>query len=68
MHRDKNVILGEDGYTNRLNNAPVSRSSTRAIERFQDNRNRAARVEIPKPAACGALAPIDYFTARRGFR
>ena len=60
MHRDKDVILGEDGYTNRLDNAPrnifsltgftlkilksVSRSTTRAIEHFQDNRNRALRL------------------------
>jgi hypothetical protein len=57
MHRDKDVILGEDGYTNRLDNAPrnvfsllslarkilhgVSASPTRAIEYFQDDRNRA---------------------------
>lgn len=60
MHRDKDVILGEDGYTNRRDNAPsnifsltgftlkilksVSRSTTRAIEHFQDNRNRAIRL------------------------
>ena len=60
MHRDKDVILGEDGYTNRKGNAPrnvfsltgfalkilksVSRSTTRAIERFQDDRNRAVRL------------------------
>jgi hypothetical protein len=56
-HRDKDVTLGEDGYTNRCDNAPrnifsltaftrkilksVSPSLTRAIEHFQDNRNRA---------------------------
>jgi len=60
MHRDKDVLLGEDSYTNRLDNAPrnifsltgftlkilksVSRSTTRAIEHFQDNRNRAVRL------------------------
>jgi len=61
MHRDKDVILGEDGYTNRFGKAPrnvftllslvrkmfykVSASPTRAIEYFQDDRNRAiARV------------------------
>jgi len=57
MHRNKDVILGEDGYTNRCDNAPrnifsltgfvlkilkfVSHSPTRAIEHFQDNKNRA---------------------------
>lgn len=60
MHRNKDVILGEDGYTNRCDNAPrnifsltgfvlkilksVSHSPTRAIERFQDNKNRAIRL------------------------
>jgi len=60
MHRDKDVILGEDGYTNRLDNAPrnvfsligfalkilktVSPSATRAIEHFRDDRNRAVRL------------------------
>ena len=60
MHRNKDVILGEDGYTNRCDNAPrnifsltgfvlkilksVSSSPTRAIERFQDDRNRAIRL------------------------
>lgn len=60
MHRDKDVTLGEDGYTNRSDNAPrnvftilcfarkilksVSSSLTRAIEQFQDNRNRAVRL------------------------
>jgi hypothetical protein len=60
MHRDKDVILGEDGYTNRLDNAPrnlcsligfalkilktISRFTTPAIEHFQDDRNRAVRV------------------------
>ena len=54
------VILGEDGYTNRSDNAPrnvfsltgfvlkilksVSPSPTRAIEHFQDNKNRAIRL------------------------
>jgi predicted transposase YbfD/YdcC len=60
MHRNKDVILGEDGYTNRCDNAPrnifslagfvlkilksVSPSPTRAIEHFQDDRNRAIRL------------------------
>lgn len=60
MHRNKDVILGEDGYTNRGGNAPrnifsltgfvlkilktVSPSPTRAIEYFQDDRNRAIRL------------------------
>ena len=60
MHRNKDVILGEDGYTNRCDNAPrnifsltgfvlkilksVLSSPTRAIERFQDDRNRAIRL------------------------
>ena len=57
MHRNNDVMLGEDGHTNRLDNAPrnvfsltsfalkvmcsVSPSPTRAIEHFQDNRSRA---------------------------
>lgn len=60
MHRNKDVMLGEDGYTNRLDNAPrnvfsltsfalkvmrsVSQSPTRAIEYFQDNRSRATQM------------------------
>ena len=60
LHRNKDVILGQDGYTNRCDNAPrnifsltgfvlkilksVSPSPTRAIERFQDNKNRAIRL------------------------
>ncbi len=60
MHRNKDVILGEDGYTNRNDNAPrnifsligfalkilksVSFSPTRAIEQFQDDRNKALRL------------------------
>jgi len=60
MHRDKDVTLGEDGYTNRSDNAPrnvftilcfarkilksVSPSITRAIEQFQDDRNRTIRL------------------------
>jgi predicted transposase YbfD/YdcC len=60
MHRNKDVMLGEDGYTNRLDNAPrnvfsltglalkvlrwVSPSPTRAIEHFQDNRSRATQM------------------------
>jgi hypothetical protein len=54
MHRNKEVMLGEDGYTNKLDNAPrnvfalnvlhwVSPSPTRAIEHFQDNRSRATQ-------------------------
>ena len=55
--RNKDVILGEDGYTNRSDNAPrnifsligfalnilksVSPSPTRAIEQFRDDRNKA---------------------------
>jgi hypothetical protein len=60
MHRNKDVILGEDGYTNKSDEAPrnvfsligfalkilksVSPSPTRAIERFQDDRNKALRL------------------------
>ena len=60
MHRNKDVILGEDGYTNRCDNAPrnvfsltafvlkilksVSPSPRCAIERFQDTKNRAIRL------------------------
>ena len=60
MHRDKDVILGEDGYTNRSDNAPrnvfsllaftrkilksVADSQTRAIELFQDDRNKLLRL------------------------
>jgi hypothetical protein len=60
MHRDKDVTLGEDGYTNRSDNAPrnvfsllafalkilksVSSSPIRAIEYFQDDRNRLLRL------------------------
>jgi len=60
MHRNKDVILGEDGYTNRSDEAPrnifsligfalkilksVSPSPTRAIEQFQDDRNKAFRL------------------------
>jgi hypothetical protein len=60
MHRNKDVILGEDGYTNRCDNAPrnifsltgfvlkilksVAPSPTRAIEHFQGDRNRAIRL------------------------
>ncbi len=60
MHRNKDVMLGEDGYSNRLDNAPrnvfsltgfalkllrwVSPSPTRAIEYFQDNRSRATQM------------------------
>ena len=57
MHRNNDVILGEDDYTNCCDNAPrnifsltgfvlrilksVAPSPTRAIEHFQDDRNRA---------------------------
>ena len=57
MHRDKDGTLGEDGYTNRSDNAPrnifvltsatrtllkrISNSPTRAIEMVQDDRNKA---------------------------
>lgn len=57
MHRNKDVTLGEDGYTNRSDNAPanvfsligltlkllksISTSPTRAIEIMQDDRKRA---------------------------
>ena len=60
MHRNKDVILGEDGYTNCCDNAPrnifsltgfvlkilksVAPSPTRAIKHFQDDRNRAIRL------------------------
>lgn len=63
MHRHKDFTLGEDGYTNRSDHAPrnvssilaftlrilktVSASPTRAIEHFQDNRNRAIRLFRP---------------------
>ena len=60
MHRNKDVILGEDGDTNRGGDAPrnvfsligfalkilisVCSSPTRAIELFQDKRNKAIRL------------------------
>ena len=56
MHRNKDVTLGEDAYTNKSDNAPrnvfsllgfvlkilksVSPSPIRAIEQFQDDRNK----------------------------
>ncbi|MGH6848625.1 MAG: hypothetical protein ACREC0_14690 [Methylocella sp.] len=59
MHRNKDVILGEDSTTNRSDNAPrnvfsftgfvlkilkpVSPSPTRTIEHFRDSKNRAIR-------------------------
>ena len=59
MHRNKDVFLGEDGYTNRKGNAPhaifilnnlvlaicasISPSPTQALEYFQDNKNRAIK-------------------------
>ena len=60
MHRDKDVTLGEDGYPNRLDNAPgnvfslaclalkilrsIAHSPTRAIEHFQDDRTLPTRL------------------------
>ena len=60
MHRDKDVILGEDHYTNRLDHAPqnvftllssthtvlksINKSATRAIEMVQDKRNSAIQL------------------------
>jgi hypothetical protein len=60
MHRNKDVFLGEDAYTNRKDNAPhaifvlhnlvleicksVSRSPTQALEYFQNDKNRAIRL------------------------
>ena len=57
MHRDKDVTMGEDRYTNRSDHAPrnifaltgaaitllkrISKSPTRAIELVQDNRAKA---------------------------
>ena len=64
MHRDKDVILGEDYYTNRLDNAPqniftlssatrtvskrINKSPTRAIEMVQDKRDSAIRLVTAK--------------------
>lgn len=60
MHRDKDVCLGEDGYTNRLGHAPrniftltsavrtllkqIHASPTKAIEIMQDSRSKAVRL------------------------
>jgi hypothetical protein len=60
MHRDKDVVLGEDRYTNRSGHAPrnvftltsaartllkrIAKSPTRAIEIVQDNREKAVRL------------------------
>jgi predicted transposase YbfD/YdcC len=68
MHRNKDVILGEDGDTNRSDNAPcnifsligfalnilksVSPSPTRAIEQFQDDR------QGPSPVLRLTLPPL----------
>ncbi|WP_419737837.1 ISAs1 family transposase [Ruegeria sp.] len=65
MHRDKDVTLGEDRYTNRSDNAPrniftlvsatrtllkrISKSPTKAIEMMQDNRARAIRIVTDQP-------------------
>jgi len=60
MHRDKDVCLGEDGYTNRIDHAPrniftllsaartvlksINASPTKAIEIVQNDRNRALKI------------------------
>lgn len=60
MHRDKDVILGEDRYTNRSGHAPrniftlnsaartllkrIARSPTKAIEMAQENRQKTVRL------------------------
>ena len=60
MHRDKDVTLGEDRYTNRSDHAPqniftltsatltllkrIANSPTRAIELVQDNRGKAVEI------------------------
>ena len=60
MQRDKDVILGEDYYTNRLDNAPqniftlssatrtvskpINKSPTRAIEMVKDKRDSAIQL------------------------
>ena len=60
MYRDKDLQLGEDGYTNRSDHAPrnvftmtsgartllkrINRSPTRAIEIAQDNRQKVIRL------------------------
>ena len=60
MHRDKDVTLGEDRYTNRSDHAPqniftltsgvltllkcIAKSPTRAIELVQDNRGKAIKL------------------------
>jgi predicted transposase YbfD/YdcC len=65
LHRNKDVILGEDRYTNRSDHAPrnifsinnlvlgifkaVRLSPKRALEHFQDDKNRAIH------AVCGLL-------------
>lgn len=70
MHRDKDVILGEDRYTNRSGHAPrniftltsatrtllkrIAKSPTRAIEIVQDNREKALRL-IADHAVAGFL-------------
>jgi predicted transposase YbfD/YdcC len=60
MHRDKDVCLGEDGYTNRKDHAPrniftllsaartvlkrINTSPTKAIEIVQNDRNKALKI------------------------
>ena len=60
MHRDKDVTLGEDRYTNRSDHAPqniftltsgaltllkrIAKSPTRAIELVQDNRAKTIKL------------------------
>lgn len=67
MHRDKDVCLGEDGYTNRLEHAPrnvftltsaartllklINASPTKATEIVQNDRNRAIRILGNRPTA-----------------
>jgi len=84
MHRNKDVILGEDGYTNRSDNAPrnifsligfalkilksVSPSPTRAIEQFQDDRNKALRLFSGDPPAFLLNRPVRTSSDARGAR
>jgi len=60
MHRDKDICLGEDGYTNRFGHAPrniftqsgavrtllrqIHTSPTKATEIIQDSRSKAVRL------------------------
>lgn len=65
MHRDKDVTLGEDRYTNRSGHAPrnvftltsaalallkrIAKSPTRAIEKVQDSRDNAIKFLNHRP-------------------